>query len=474
MNQQILYLKISLINVLCKTKRQMKLLILAWRNLWRNRKRTLLTMASVVFAIFFAVVMRSQQLGMYSNAIKNVIELQSGHIQIQGKGFNESQDINDAFAYSDELMSLLNSDKRIKKTIARLNSGGIASTGPMTKEAFTLGIEPDKEGEIFRRNISGGKMIDTNSNGVLLGEKLAHYLKIIEYDVELSYKGKDSVETILISEGEARDVKIGGTYKDSLKITWKKNIPRFIKDSVILMGGGYHGAMAAGIYKVDGIVRLPIPDMNKRAVVMNIKTSQRFTHADGIIASISILLTDDDDLDAVYTDLRSKLDPEKYEVFKWTQLNEELVQQIESDNISGQIFMWILYLIIGFGILGTIIMMNNERKREFAVMIALGMKKAKLNFTVIIESMYIGLLGACGGIIFGASLVGYLYYHPIPLPDDMAEIMESYNFEPVMKFSADIDIFIKQTITVIVLFALASMYTIFKIKHLNVIKTIRG
>lgn len=452
----------------------MKLLVIAWRNLWRNKKRTLLTMTSVVFAIFFAVLMRSQQKGMYDNAIENVIELQTGHIQIQGKGFSESQDVNDAFYYSDTLFSVLHADGRIEKTIVRLNSGGVASTGPMTKEAFILGIEPEKEGEIFAKNISGGTMIDAHSEGVLLGEKLARYLQIIEYDVELLYKGTDSVETILVSEDEARGVKTGGKYKDSLLIIWKNKRPRMVKDSVILMGGGYHGAMAAGIYKVQGVVNMPIPDMNKRAVVMNIKTSQKFIHADSLIATISIILKNDDDLDEVYVYLKNTIDKEVYDVFKWTQLNDELVQQIESDDVSGQIFMWILYLIIGFGILGTIIMMTNERKREFAVMIALGMKKVKLNITVIAESLYIALLGAFGGIFLSSIVVGCLYYNPIPLPDDVSDIMESYNFEPVMKFSADIEIFISQTITVLILFALASLYTILKIKNLNVIKTIRG
>lgn len=452
----------------------MKLLIIAWRNLWRNKKRTLLTMASVVFAIFFAIIMRSQQLGMYDNAIDNVITLETGHIQIQGKGFQETNSIDDGFLDNKDLFSLLNEDARIEKTIARISGFGMASTGLNTKETMVMGMEIAKDGDIFTRNISAGEMIDDSSNAIVIGEVLAKYLKVIRYDVELELESdSDQPIKLKIDEDSTKSLKIGGLYNNS-KILAINKTPIIIKDSVVILGAGYHGASAAGIYKVKGILKLPLPDMNKRLIVMNIRTCQSFLHADGVLASVNVHLKSKDDLDAVYADLKSNLDPELYEVYKWKHLNEELVQQIDSDNKSGLIFMAILYLIIGFGILGTIIMMTNERKKEFAVMIALGMKKGKLNLSMIAEDLYIAMLGSLVGVIISIPAVLALHYNPIPLTDEVGKTMEDMGWEPVVPFAADAGIFLSQSMVVIIIFAFASIYPLIKIKNLNVIKSIRG
>lgn len=452
----------------------MKLIIIAWRNLWRNKKRTILTVASVVFAILFAVMMRSQQLGMYSNAINNVTDVETGHIQIQGKGFNETSSVNDAFVPNDSLYALLENDKRIKKVISRLNTGGIASSGSLTKETMVMGMEVSKEGNVFARNISAGTMIDDASDGVVIGETLANYLRLIDYEVSLDLSDEEG--NIFQQEIDADSIpglKIGDKYNNRRILAINKT-PIIIKDSVTILGGGYHGATAAGVYKVAGIVKLPLPDMNKRLIIMNLKTCQDFVQAPGVIATINVNLKDPEDIDDVYASLRNDLDLEIYDVFKWEHLKEELVQQIESDNKSGLIFMFILYLIIGFGILGTIIMMTNERKKEFGIMIAVGMKKWKLSVTMMVESFFIAIMGSALGIAVTVPSVLFMHYHPIPLQDEMAKTMEDMGFEAVMPFAADADIFTAQIITVLIMFSLASLYTLNKIRKMEALNSIRG
>ncbi|MBK8808965.1 MAG: ABC transporter permease [Bacteroidales bacterium] len=450
-----------------------KLLTIAWRNLWRNKKRTLLTVSSIVFAILFAVIMRSQSLGMYENAIKNIINIETGHIQSMGKGFNESQSIDDAFFYVTALFSFLENNKAIEKSISRLSAFGMSSTGNYTKETFIMGMEVAKEGNTFARNITVGEMITDSSNSVLIGEVLAHYLKIIEYDTELELRlPNDSIIKKRI-QNDTSNFTIGQTYEDKTIVFIAKK-PRMVKDSIIIIGAGYQGASAAAIYHVAGIMKLPLPDMNKRIVVMNIKTCQDFLHAPGIISTVNIYLNDDSKLEQATADLKASVDMQKFDIYKWKTLKEELVQQIDSDNKSGLIFMFLLYLIIGFGILGTIIMMTHERKKEFAVMVALGLKKHLLIFTVTIENLFIALLGSLGGILISIPIIFYFYLNPIRMEEEMAKSIENMGWEAVIPFSTDVSIFVSQTIIVLILFAVASLYPLFKIKNFNVIASLRG
>lgn len=451
-----------------------KLLVIAWRSLWRNKRRTLLTISSIVFAIFFAVLMQSQQYGTYDNAIKNIINLETGHIQIMGKGYNETKSIDDAIFYDTLLFNMLNQNPEIEKTVVRVENFGMASTGDFTKETAIMGIEIAKEGKTFARSIKAGTMINDSSTGVVVGEILAKFLKIIEYDTELELKDKEGkIERKIITNDTARWV-VGQKYDEKFTISAVNSIPRMVKDSIVVIGIGYQGATAAAVFHVDGIMRLPLPDMNKRLVLMNIATSQKFVQAAGLLSTVNIYLKNNEKLQEVGAQLKATVDKEKYDVFKWSDLKEELVQQIESDKKSGLLFMLILYLIIGFGILGTIIMMAHERKKEFAVMVALGMKKKLLVFTIIVENFFIAIIGSIGGVMVSTPLILYLHLNPIRLTGDMAKALEDMGWEPIIPYSVDYQIFVNQALIILFLFACASFYTLFKIKNLNVIASIRG
>ena len=94
---------------------------LAWRNIWRNKRRTLITAASVFFAIFFALIMRALQLGSYSNMIDNAVTLYSGHLQIHDRGYWDNKSINRTLVITDELMQTLRSEEQVKQVVPGSN-----------------------------------------------------------------------------------------------------------------------------------------------------------------------------------------------------------------------------------------------------------------------------------------------------------------------------------------------------------------
>ncbi len=246
-----------------------------------------------------------------------------------------------------------------------------------------------------------------------------------------------------------------------------------VGDSLVLLGQGYHGITAAAQYPIKGIIHIPIPDLNKQLVLMPLKEAQYYYASENRLTSLSIMLKDPEELDKTLTYLKSKLG-NKYEVMPWQEMNKEMVQAIESDNIGGIIMLAILYMVIGFGVFGTVMMMTMERKKEFAVMIAVGMQKSKILLMVIYETVLLGILAILLGIVFTYPVLLYLHYNPIPLSGEIAESMKLFGAEPILPFSIKPDIFINQTISVIIIAFVAAFYPLSVILKFNVLKAMRS
>ncbi|MFC2116602.1 ABC transporter permease, partial [Bacteroidota bacterium] len=133
-----------------------------------------------------------------------------------------------------------------------------------------------------------------------------------------------------------------------------------------------------------------------------------------------------------------------------------------------------LYIIVGFGVLGTLIMMTTERRKEFGVMIAVGMQKKKLGVILSIEMLMMGLVGAASGIIGSLPVIGYLVKNPIRFTGEYAELFEIYGFEPIMPAVFDVTYFIGQSFIVILIFILAIIYPVNSVLRMNEIKALRS
>jgi ABC-type antimicrobial peptide transport system permease subunit len=152
----------------------------------------------------------------------------------------------------------------------------------------------------------------------------------------------------------------------------------------------------------------------------------------------------------------------------------ELVQYIKSDNASGLIMLAILYLVVAFGVFGTVVMMTAERTREFGIMVSIGMKKWKLAVVTLLEMLFIGILGIIAGVIVSLPVIGYYYLHPVYYGGDMGAIVEKYGFEPLMYFAFQPDFYIVQSFIVALIVLCAACYPITRILRLKEIKAIHS
>ena len=401
---------------------------IAWRNIWRNKRRTMITVASIMFALFFAIIMRGFGKGSYAKMKQNAIEAYSGYLQIQKKGYWEDKNINNSFTIDPELLSSLEEKQEVRALIPRLESFSLASSGESTKGAVIMGIDPEKENDMsgIRNYLSKGEYLRADDRSVLLAGDLASFLQM----------------------------EVG--------------------DTLVLFSSGYHGATAAGLYPVKGIINLPTPEMNRTFIYMPVRMAQELFSAPDRYTSVAFDLVSVNDVEPVVQAVSDQIDTDRYAVMSWQKMNKELLQMIETDNAGGVIMIGILYMVIAFGIFGTVLMMTNERIREFSVMISVGMQKSKLALVIIMELLMLTTLGVLGGIAISLPVMIYFVYNPIELTGDYLDVMKEFNFEPVMPMSMDLDIFIMQAIAITILSVIAMSYPTIKIMKLDVVEGLRS
>jgi len=371
--------------------------------------------------------MTSMQEGSYAQYIKTIVNSYSGHLQISQKGYSDDKIINNSMEYTTTAQAKIQTINKITTVAPRLESYALASSIELTKGVMLMGIMPTVEDSITtlsKKLVSGEYLVDGDA-GVIIGSGLARYINLVA------------------------------------------------GDTLVLLGQGYHGVSAAGKYRIKGIIKHPSPELDRRVVYMDIVQIQDFLSAPERITSLVVMVKTNNDVAHVKKELVLALG-EGFEVKDWKEINRILLAQIESDRISGAIIKGILYLIIAFGIFGTAMMMTLERRKEFGVLIAVGMKKYKLGFMLLFETLLIGLLGILSGVMASIPIVWYYYLNPIRFTGQAAESMLQMGFEPVMSFTLSPSVFFTQAVTILVFSLLIGLYPILHVNKLNVNKALRS
>ncbi|MDD4068425.1 MAG: FtsX-like permease family protein, partial [Bacteroidales bacterium] len=158
----------------------------------------------------------------------------------------------------------------------------------------------------------------------------------------------------------------------------------------------------------------------------------------------------------------------------WEEISPVLKQQIEGDSNGGILFIVILYVIIFFGIFGTVQMMISERKREFGVMISLGMKKGRLALIIIMEMIFLGSLGIFSGMVASIPFIVYGHIHPIRITGELAKMYIDMGFDPVMPMLLFESYFFIQALVVFLMVLAATVLPVRSILKINIIKALHG
>ena len=467
---------------------------MAWRNIWRNRRRTLITAASIFFAVFFALVMRSFQLGSYSHWINSMVENYTGHIQIHAKGFTAEPTIDNSFEYTAAVREILEADQNITAIVPRLEFGALASYKAQTKAAITIGIDPETEDSFsgvkeklvkyrftektFAALKTAGADSATMADVVKLADASFTHEDKMEFDIA-SIIGEEPTEKYFELIKENSVFENGFISKNDNGVLLGDRLSKFLNlnigDTLVLTGVGYHGITAEGLFPVRGIVRIPAPELDKMLIYLTLPAAQELYSAPSGITSLVLKLDNHSDREVAKTiaTLSDKIGS-SYELKDWQELNELIVKQVEADNQGGIIMIGMLYVLIGFGVFGTVLMMTTERKREFGVMVAIGLQKTRLGLIVTLEMILIGFVGMVAGIAASLPLIWHFNINPTRLSGQMAAAIEAFGIEPVMPWAFEADIFMAQSLIVIMLVVIASAYPVYSITKLKVINALRA
>ena len=402
---------------------------IAWRNIYRNKKRSLITITSIFAALFLIIFMRALQFGFYDNLIKTVVESYAGYVEVHAKGFWDNQNLENSMVVDNELIKNIESVNGVENTVERLQSFSLISTGEKTRGGVINGVVIEDEQKItdWNKNIIDGSF-QLERNEIIIAKGIAEYF----------------------------DLQIG--------------------DSLILYGQGYRGMMAAGKYPVKGIIDLKNPNLNKLGIFMTLESARDYVSSDNISTHIIIDKRQYYSEDKILNDLENILSSD-YEVMTWKETLPEIEQTITADSAGGLIMAFILYIIVVFGMFGTVLMMTEERKYEFGVLISIGMSRIRLFSIILVETVILSMIGVVLAILVTYPISYYFYLNPINIVTLMGEgadvMIEEFGFDPVVPFSISLDIPFSHALIIFTFSLLISLYPAIRIFRLNPVKSMK-
>jgi putative ABC transport system permease protein len=399
---------------------------LAWRNLWRNKYRTTITVASVFFAVVLSVLINALQKGAMDNLVKGVVSFYSSYIQVHKAGYFDEQTLDHVIDLNDSLLAKIRTEKNVVKASPRIETFVLASTGQTTEGCMMTGIVPSQERELIQlgKKVTGGSYMADTGTGLMIAEGLARKLNVK------------------------------------------------LNDTLILLGQGYQGATAADRYIIKTIVTFGSPQLNDRILFMPLKQAQDFLSAPNKVTSVVVSINDLQSADVIKDQMVKHLSKD-YEVKTWQEMIPDIVATVKSKESSELIVTLMLYLLVSFGIFATLLMMMAERKFELGMLMAIGMKKRQLAFVVMLESIFVSMVGCILGLAASIPLTFFWASHPLRFAGDTKTMYEKMGFEAVIPMSTNPDIFYKQVIIIGIISLLLSLYPLYKIFSMNALKAMR-
>lgn len=355
---------------------------MAWRNLWRNPRRTLLTVAAIAFACLLLVFMLSFQFGSYETMINTAVKVQTGHLHVEAKDYQDKQDMRLVIKDPKAVAKVMRAAPGIEAFTARANAFALISSKERTYGALVVGIDPEAEAKVstLKKIIHKGEYLKPgDAEGALVGRLLAKNLQ----------------------------VKVG--------------------DSLTVLGQGRDGSIAAMVLTIRGIYSSGLDEYDRSSIQMGLKSFQDNFSMFGAVHQMVAVCKSLEDVAGAKKFIAAHLPPQakpSLTVLDWMQLMPGLLQGIEMDLVSAFIFYLILIVVVTFSILNTFLMSILERTHEFGVLMAIGAKPGRLSKLVILESLAMTLLGVLAGMIMGALVTWYFQVHGMTLGAE--DVMAQY------------------------------------------------
>ena len=359
----------------------------------------MITASSVVVTVVFIVLMESVNLGMSDYLIDNEIRMYTAHVEVNGPGYSHQRRIEHAMTGVDTLLPGLTELPGVTAVARRLEMLVLAASDNETLPAIVWGMEPNTpKGFVnYAAMVSHGQAAPSH---LVLGNELAAKLGI--------------------SPG----------------------------DSVVLIGQSYYGRVAAGIYPVSGIANIPLPDISKHVVFAPLDLVRDLAGISEGATSLLVNIRDKHTSETAKHHIEQYLTDIPAEVRTWQETMSGRLNTYRLREAGVTVLKAILLVLLGFGILGAIMLTHFERKSEYRMLKALGLKPHHLAASLTIEMLLTGSAGLIAGLALTIPAVLLLNQFPIHVTGELARIMKQFNIEPIIVMSAQPQMFINSTLTV--------------------------
>jgi len=401
---------------------------LSWKNIWRNKTRSLIIIFAIVFGVIGGVGFTAFYKGLISQRLEMAIGNEVSNIQIHNPNFQNNKEINDTIAGISNLTAVLDTFKRIKAYSVRLKCVTMISSANSNEGIMVNGIDPEKEKSvtgIYKYVREGEYLSGARRNGILLGQKLAQKLKVrLRSKVVLTMQTTSGNITYAAC-------KVVGIYKTNNTTFDERN---------------------AYVKKTDLAPIIGLDDMAGHEIAISVYSD---LESDGISASLT-----------------NKLDSKNLNIQTWKEIMPELGAMNQASDYVLYIFMIIIFLALSFGIINTMLMAVLDRVREIGMLMAIGMNKRKIFLMIMYETILLMLTGSLVGLGIVYFMINFFGKHGIDL-SNFAVGLSSIGFSSMVYPSLGLAEYLKIVILVMAAGVLSSLVPARKALRLNPSEAIR-
>ena len=414
-----------------------KLPVLAWRNLWRNSRRTAITL----FSIAFGVLLASLSLGMgdssYAQIIDYAARLGGGHVVVQHRDYADRPSMKDTVRLDAPTLTALREHEQVRTAVVRINGGVMLATSTNNVGAGVIGIDPAHEDEstlgLAEFLVAGEMFTGTDDPGIILGAKLAENL-----DVEL---GKKVVYTVTSKSGE----------------------------------------ITSGLARVSGILETGTPEVDSATCLLPIDSLREVLGYEADEATqVAVFLADHREADDAAVELGAQLRAagvdDSVVVMPWDQAMPDLANFVAFDEAGNMVLQGIITVLIAAGIFNTLFVSVMERLREFGILAAIGFSSRQLFSLIVWESLWVALTGLACGVVLTVGPYWYFATRGLDLRsmygDNGAQI-QGVTMDPIMY----VDLYPSHAVMIAVAITtatvLAGLYPAWRAGKVNPVEAIR-
>ncbi len=370
--------------------------LLAWKNLWRNRRRTIITLTAIAFSIMLVQALHNLSYGVYAGMVDSGVRAGSGHIAVYHQGYLDSRD--ETLHFSDgNLAAEIESLNGVTQVLPRYYIPALAQSSRESRGIVLIGVDPERE------------------------RRINPFLKKLP-------------ENAMIRSADSRDAIVGTRLLDELQIR--------VGQKFVVTAQHQDGTLQSELLRVRGVINSGMKDIDSSLIMIGRERAGLLTGNPGRIHELAVILTDPEMEGQVHKQVTAMIGKDRMidkdrqiEAVSWERAMPNLANAIKLDYASQKFIFLIILMIVTIGVVNTLLMSVMERMREFGVILALGSKPMTLRGMIMLEALALGLIAAICGSLLGSLVTWYLVSVGVNLADFVPETLEfgGVVFDPVLR-----------------------------------------